>query len=1433
LLLELSNNKLNHLVNKDMILGIDFGTSNINYVVFNNDVLKTLTDTSVNVVVTQGNVPVGGDLLKAFDVLIDKIETCNISQIGINKSIGSLRINHNKNIEKLRNARYYDYDNIIDIGNKTTKVVIFNGATISNTFNNGKCAAGSGSFLESMAVRLGYDNIEAFTEAAYNSNEPAHLSGRCAVFTESDIVHLFQKGVTREKIASGICKSIALNIKTMLGNKKLSGKTLFIGGVSKNKAVMKYLKEVFKTDNIYTEKIPFNAFATIFTPFELNKAKLKDILKNEYITNSPIKENGSDSAKDTDKVFEEFIANRPIKIKKSKIVTPKEVDIKDREFNNASLGVDIGSVSTKAALITMDSEGKPLCISHYYRKTLGNPLVAVKDVITKISEDLEKRNIKIKNISAGTTGSGRYLTADFIGADLTKNEITSQAAGSYVFNPDVDTIFEIGGQDSKYILLDGNNVVDFEMNRVCAAGTGAFLEKQASTLGIDIKDFGGIALRNTNPPDFDHNCTVFTEMSLKEALNRGVNIKDLAAGLCIASTKNFINKNVANRKIGNKIAFCGAVAFNKGMVAAFESLLDREIFVSEYPHITGAIGIAYLTYKHTFIHSNLVSKFKGFERIKDIEYNLTSFRCDGCDNICDVSVFEIDNVKHYYNDRCEKFSDHIKSSYQINLFDKHKELIEQTNTRVPQLATQKKTIGYPQGMLYDEYYPLFGAFFVASGFNVVVSDDTNKSIIKNALEIANNKPCFPFKVAHGHVDNILKKNVDLVFLPRIIDGERTNKHIKNTHNCPYIQSSADVIVSALELKGLQNNLDRPFEETDKIISPTFYMSYEMKDVKKELIKMGEFLGVKSDVSKRAADIAFDCLLDFRDELSDIGRNTLELYKDYIYVIIGHPYVLYDNILNMNIGKKIADLGYMAIPQDFLVDKRDISGKWHVFQKEVQKKLEIADILKGHPEVKTIIMSYYACGSDAFANRFYKEELGLPCYVMNLDEHTADAGVMTRLEAFADTKLVEKNSSISKVKILELNKVKGKKVWIPNASRASELLAKALCLYGIKAEVIEESVDTNFNLARKEISEDVCLPCLATTEDMLYRASQEDFDPEKEAFFQASANGPCRLGMYAQLQKIILNKKGNVPVTCIDNNFFRSTLSIDFALLAWQAMLVHDILFKLLLHSRPYEINVGDADRIYNKYTDLLLYSMSYAKKHIRKKKFNDNDTSVPMFKDCIKEATEEFIAFTNHSIKKPVIGIVGEFYLKLNDRSNKYIIKYLEDNGFEVWMSTLSEFFHYTNYISLNIVQQKLNNKIKISMWDKSTRDLLKERLIREFSEKWIHKTEESLVSMTLPYLDDFVDANSEGIVELGKKYINPAFGGEAICSMGKAGDFFSKNVTGIINISPFNCIPGNIVASLVDTFKTDHENIPFLCLNYDGFEDNYEEINDFISNLM
>lgn len=1324
-------------------------------------------------------------------------------------------------------AIYDDVEHVIEIGAETQKYLSFfhdkntGEKLLEDVIPGGKCAGGTGSFIDYMHKRLKYKSIEDFIETGLKVQDPASISGRCAVFAESDIVHHYQKGTSRDRIVAGIHQAVARSFKSLIRKGAVPRKKIaLVGGVAQNKCILRHLANELQLDDnqfvVPEEAQHMSAIGAAIladNPVDLDNV----ITRLENWLSTPF----------------EYEHTSPLNLEKSVIMTQGEDDeeIKNTTVELASLGLDIGSVSTKAALITrIDGEYKVL--ASYYRRTEGNPIEAVKDVLNHISRQIKEKNIDIKKLVAATTGSGRYLTGYFIGANQIKDEITSQAAGVSTFIREKDlTVLEIGGQDSKFLKLRDGTIFDFEMNWACAAGTGALIEKHAKNLNIPITEFGAYALRGDKPPIINSTCAVFSEAALMYFQQNNVSLENLCAGACLASARNYVIKVVRNRSIGEKVAFQGAVAFNQGMVAAFETILERPIIVPPYPHLTGAIGCARIAYEED--ETNPVDKkFRGFETIARSEYKLSNFTCKKCGNECSVNVFKVGDETFYQGDRCDRYSGQYKKNlgeHLPDLFREREQMLMNTFTGEPK--ADSATVGIPRGLLFNDYYPFFNTFFRHLGFNVKPSPPTSKKIIRKGIESVVAEPCFPIKVAHGHAKELLDQGVDYLFIPAIMRSDQKFGDYDLAVTCPYLQTAPDVIKAALEIDKYDT----------KLISPVLFLDRGFKHLRRKMIGVAEQLGVKASKAKKALEEAQKTLAQFREKVISRGREILKnLSPDEIaFVIIGRPYSLHDPGINMNVAKKVRDEGYLAIPFDMLPlsdPDNDPSDTWtNIYPVQGQKKVAAARFIKNKPNLHALVITYFGCGPDAFIDEMFYKELNRQYLTIQIDEHTSDTGILTRIQAHLssarnDTYLPEEQPVNTTT--TPITRLRGKKrLWLPNMNESATLLAAAMRAYGIDARVLPVSKDSSLALARNRISGDVCIPMLYTTQDMLERAASDDFDPEKEAFFQGQSGGPCRYGMYFMLEKILLEELAGKPVDMVTlgNKDSDGGLGNSFLILCWDALVAHDLLQKMLFHTRPYEINPGDSDKIFEKYIskmETLIEDPANKPDNILQLAGVFTGGILNELSQILTDARKEFENVPVDRTPKPLVGAVGEFFVRQHEPSNFSLVRTLEKMGCEVWLAPGTEFLGYSNYIT----------GVHAEDYWKDNRNLeaYKEVKLRKLLHKLGRGREHKLFKAVKPYVGHMEDISPDEVVELGDQYVTLFFGGEAILSLGKAEDFARRNLDGIVAMGPFNCMPSMVVSALSRELRKKYNKIPFLNIDFDGFDDNTRQarISAFVSQV-
>jgi predicted CoA-substrate-specific enzyme activase len=520
---------------------------------------------------------------------------------------------------------------IIDVGGEDSKLIL--------------CAAGTGSFLDQQASRLGL-TIEEFGELALRSENPPRIAGRCSVFAKTDMIHLQQIATPDYDIVAGLCFALARNFKSNIATGRIFVKPIsFQGGVAANLGMRRAFLEVL--DLREGELIIPKYYASMGAIGATLMTMEDEAFDHPFIGLERLEDYINHHKEKRASLEELSLSENHLKTRKKGV----EITLQGKKLN-AYLGLDVGSISTNLVVIDEDEN----VLAKRYLMTAGRPIEAVRKGLKEIGDEVGDR---VRISGCGTTGSGRYLTADFVGADIVRNEITAQATAAAHIDPHVDTIFEIGGQDSKYISLENGVVVDFEMNKVCAAGTGSFLEEQAEKLDISIKEeFGTLALQARQPTRMGERCTVFIESDLVHHQQRAARTDDLVAGLSYSIVQNYLNRVVGEKPIGNRIFFQGGTAFNKGVVAAFERWLGKDIVVPENHDVTGAIGVAILAKEESTWEE---STFKGFD-LSERKYELTTFECKGCSNICLIRKVSIEGEKPlFYGSRCEKY-DVIKRS---------------------------------------------------------------------------------------------------------------------------------------------------------------------------------------------------------------------------------------------------------------------------------------------------------------------------------------------------------------------------------------------------------------------------------------------------------------------------------------------------------------------------------------------------------------------------------------------------------------------------------------------------------------------------------------------------------------------------------------------------------------------------------------------------
>lgn len=917
---------------------------------------------------------------------------------------------------------------VIEIGSQNSRFITGLGDAVPRFSKNEHCAGGTGSFFEAQMARLGM-NIEDYSGLLEQAKNIPNLSGRCAVFAKTDVIHRQQEGVPKQDILLGLCYAMMRNYKaTIVRNLPIEKPVAFCGGVTKNTGVIRAIKDVFKLSDdelIISEYAPYAA--AIGTA---EKAKTAVNIK-EFIARLKTAGDTAGSShawKSLQKLCENADAAAQPGENKDPVCTGIIPD------GGVSLGIDVGSTSTD--LVLAGSKGE--LVDFLYLRTAGDPEGAVRKGLAAIRK--KYGDIGFKGV--GITGSGRERLGRMMGADCVRDEITAQARAAVYFSPQADTVFEIGGQDSKYISLKDGRVTDFQMNRICAAGTGAFVEEQAEGMGISIDDFGPMALRAENPCELGERCTVFIETAIVQAESMGATKEDIAAGVCSSVVANYLHKVVGNKPVGTNIVLQGGVAYNPGIVAAFRREYGSRIKVSPVFSISGAYGAALLAREEV---GEKPSTFCGFD-------------------------FPDKDIKTQISDKEEKKN--------RAFYKKAGELILADYDR--RINTKKKTIGVPLSLIVFKFFPMINAFFRNLGFNVLLSEASGEKTIRLAQQYAQGETCYPVKLMYGHMMQLAEKKVDYIFMPSIRTIKHPHAGAAHNYACPYMQQAAKAVYETLGLK----------ERGIKLLSPVFDLDLGAQMMALAMLETGKELGFARP--RCLPGLAKGALAIRRNtaNVEKLGKKLLDSLKpdDKVMVIITRNYGISDPVLNMGIPEILLSHGCKVItlthlPGMSLDISEDYPNMYWPFGDHI---LSGAKLIANHPNLYAVYLTNHGCGPDTLISHMFKEVMGEKPYLqIEVDEHYSRVGVVTRIEAFLNSiksrpgVALPPNFDIRNVEKRKTNisakPMADKRLFVPDFGYYTRYIVDYFKRQGVDAEAMPSVTDKTLALGKAEMNSKEYLP----------------------------------------------------------------------------------------------------------------------------------------------------------------------------------------------------------------------------------------------------------------------------------------------------------------------------------------------------------------------
>lgn len=1269
-----------------------------------------------------------------------------------------------------------EYDTVVSLGGETSFVYFLgHGGKISKVETGNKCASGTGEFFLQQLSRMNLNVDEAMQSAS--GEEPHQISGRCSVFCKSDCTHALNIGIPSASVVAGLSKMMADKIVELL-TKGTPEKIVVIGGVSQNKSVLRFLSEKFPNIHVPKEATYFEALGAGLIA-----------LKKE---NSPKFTSGRDVFKAGKSSFTFHPALRNfverVHFKEISYGIPSDQD-------NCILGLDVGSTTTKAILLRIADNA---ILASVYLRTNGQP---VKASIACYRELQKKIKVNLNIIGLGVTGSGRQIAGLHALTDGIVNEIIAHAEAAVYFDKGVETIFEIGGQDAKYTFITNKVATDYAMNEACSAGTGSFLEEAAKeTLSVDFIEIGDIALQADQPPDFNDQCAAFISSDIKNALQEGLRKEDVVAGLVYSVCQNYVNRVKGSRAVGRKIFLQGGVCYNKAVPVAMASLTGTDIIVPPEPGLMGAFGVA-LVIKQRIESGQLERKHYELQELIDRPFAYgKAFVCPGgqekCDLKCQINVIKIAGELYPFGGACNKYYNsrtHLKTdAVKNNLVKVRQDLVFKKYAKVLPMRrhTKRMSVGISKSFLVNTLYPLYYHFFAGLGLRVVLSDQVSRAGRNRTAAPF----CYPVEIAHGLFQDLIDKKVDIIFMPHITEVHNANEEFyKKT--CVFVQGEPYYLKNCFK-----------DEKLPRIISPVINFSRGYHAAIKDFEQIAVSLGKSAVAGRRSFRKASKKLEMMLKEFKQIGRQTLEALDkndECAIVLFGRPYNAFAGEANLNIPHKFASRAVTVIPHDFLPAERYPSYH-HMYWGLGQQIIKGARLVKNHPNLFGAYITNFSCGPDSFLLSYFREIMGSkPSLTLELDSHSADAGINTRIDAaldiFRSSQLLSRKNqlrkeSAPKTKLLELVSQRGKillqnekgqrynlfskevEVLIPSMGEMStSAMTAVMRAQGINAKAIPVSTMETLKTGRKISNCKECLPFILTTGSAI-EYLQKRKDNKMTLIFMPKGAGPCRQGQYhVRLKEIIAARHfENVGVLSLDDENSYGGLGVRFIIKSWKAVICSDIfedsknaLFTLAV-DRNSALKIFDAE--WKKILHVLAGSSEhgfYAQLRSAAATLSKIELKIPL-------------------AQAKVVSLIGEVFVRREQFSRLDLIEHLAEKGFVVRIAPLSEYVYYCNYLAKRRhrgVRIPWTERLKVQVSDQ----------IQQHIEKKIIKI---MIKSKLIY-EEPVDVAK--IIGHSTHLIKDDLLGETILTVGSALKEIIDHCCGVISIGPFACMPSRFAESILN----------------------------------
>jgi predicted CoA-substrate-specific enzyme activase len=1317
-----------------------------------------------------------------------------------------------------------DIRTIIEIGGQDSKFITIEPTPGSDIPRipifrmNEICAAGTGAFLDEQSQRLGLA-VESFGSVALQSETPAPIAGRCAVFAKTDMIHQAQEGTSIPDILLGLAFALVRNyIATLVKGEQLGPLVSLQGGVMSNPAVVHAFRKLLNLgDNEVIIPPHFKVLGALGSAVLAQRLEFKEPFALKDLIGTAQNALRSPPSRS-------YLPPLNSSLRRDSPGSTPRCRVSDC-VKPIVLGLDIGSVSVKGVLI--DSRGS--IVRQEYLLSKSRTFEAVEAVLTSLLKD------DVTPDAISVTGSGRYLVGRLLDADLIVDEITAQSKAALSYSSEVDTVVEIGGQDSKWISLEQGSLKDFEMNRVCAAGTGSFLMAQAQRLDLPMgQRFSDAAFSSPTPADLGNRCTVFMESDLIHHQNNGASSEDLAAGVCMSIVQNYLERVANNKQLGGHVLFLGGVAANPAVRAAFEQHTGQTFHTPDFFTVSGALGTA-LKALDGLRSGNIQPKKRKTITLEKEQIKAEQFTCKGCTNRCAISKYTARERVVFQGGLCDRWELEQRTS-------RAKHFAEPFKVRLQLLdeygRDKSDSPGVTWGMVrspqFYEWFPFWHGFCRELGISLAVAPRAGRKQFERGQRYLRVETCLPMKALSGQIDDLVRSGVRTLFHPSILNEQPIGGSGDPVEYCPYIQASSQLYRGAFDV-----------EWQEPIIS----YALDPDSFRNDHLRFAADLGFSRKRAAEAFHKGMESQNTFNARLRAAGESFLNSLgqEDQAFIILGKPYHSSDSFLNMNLANIFDRLGIPALPSD-LFPLEYSEEKPSVYWKYQEHMVRVAHELSQDPRLFPILITFFGCGPDPFVLRHIRDNLGdKPLLILEMDEHTSRAGLLTRIEAFVerikqrrgettsprvdnvrslfpqspDTPEMESNALMSGWHALSSKAAAyaaslkwdggtdriqkhraAETMYLPYMSDHSYGFAAAARSVGMDVRVLPPPDQESEKLGRPHMVGGECHPYALILGDYLKLAQQvAPHDAERSLFYIISPS-VCRLGQYpVYIDKVRRNLGLGIGVISeVEQGLEAFGLSgrnrQRVFLRAWESMNAYDALFRIYLQIRPRVKDKTNFERLYLGSRDKLF-----------------NGICAGDVRHGLEDALHDLynVSIVDTS-PRPVVAVTGDYYTRVVPFANNDVYREIEDLGATVLPPPT-----FSDCLKLATLRDAT-----WTFWNGSSRKAASKSLLYGLLAVSEFKLKGSR-SMKRAFQEP-LDILGRNMWKTASQHIHTKLPSGITAPIVTALHQVDQGADGLLNLMTLNCSYGTVVTASLSRALRDRPGIPMLTLIYDGLKKTNEK---------